>query len=146
MDLDKEATDIFLDGHREAGVQGFHSGYYSELYRIVEKFVIEHGPFAVEALKRRASAPIYSYEGSVIAEICTTFGHMGHATSKEARLAFFESFLSHTLVEVRDAAICGLECLDDPAVLPMLKKAAENEKNGWLKDYTNKIIAELENE
>ena len=129
--------DLFHNANDEVFEDGMISHFSDELHHIVQK----HGDRAVERLGAvicAADTPI-----RVAEEALRQVGYMNDKKTHSARLSLLEHSLESPDMRIRDAASIGIEVMEDPAAIPALKRAIENEQIGWLRQYLEDVTNQL---
>ena len=68
---------------------------------------------------------------------------MNDGKTHSARLSLLGHLLESQDLRIRDAASIGIEAMEDPAAIPALKHAIENEQTGWLQRYLEDVMNQL---
>lgn len=79
----------------------------------------------------------------VAEEALRQVGCMNDKKTHSARRSLLEHSLESPDMRIRDAASIGIETMEDPAAIPALKRAIENEQVGWLRQYLEDIMNQL---
>ena len=126
---------------RSANDEVFEDGMDSHFGGALRDFVQEHGIAAV----RHLNAAIHSdgTPAKVAGEALRQVGYMSDTKTHDARLTLLEHSLESQEIRIRDAASIGIEAMEDPAAIPALKRAIENESAGWLLQYLKDVMNQL---
>lgn len=135
--LADELRELFRSANDEVFEDGMTSRFSDALHRIIR----EHGVEAIGMIGtaiRAADTPV-----KVAGEALRQVGYAGDKKTHSARLSLLESSLESPDVRIRDAASIGIEAMEDPAAIPALKRAIENESAGWLRRYQKDVMSQL---
>lgn len=139
---DKEMpTDMLRELFRNANDEVFEDGMTSRFSDALHRIVQEHGVEAVKQLGvaiRAADTPI-----RVAEETLRQVGYMNDRKTHSIRRSLLERSLESPNMRIRDAASIGIEAMEDPAAIPALKRAIENEPIGWLRQYLEDVTNQL---
>ncbi len=108
----------------------------------VKSIIKEYGTDAILALY----SPIMSKNNNpeVIAETLHCLGKINNPKTYQLRLWLLEKSLEHSSPWVRDGAILGISCLNDPHAISALKSAIERGQRRILRREMEKVLAQLE--
>ena len=128
---------LFHDANDEVFEDGMTSHFSNELHDTIR----EYGIGAIDQLEEIIHADYTSVE--VAEEALRQTGYVNDSKTHDARLSLLERALGSPDVRMRDAALIGIEAMEDPRVIPSLKRAVENEPSGWLRQYLKDVMARL---
>ncbi len=129
--------ELFRSANSEVFEYGMDSRFGDELRRVVR----EHGVAAVkqiEAAIRASDTP-----AKVAEEALRQMGYSNDEKTHDARRLLLERLLESRDELIRGTASIGVGFMGDPAVIPALKRAIENERIGWLRRYQEDVMNHL---
>lgn len=129
--------ELFLSANNEVFEDGMTSRFSDELRRIVR----EHGITAVKQIGAAIRAEDTSVK--VAEEALRQVGYTNDEKTHNVRLSLLKISLESHNIRIRDAASIGVEAMEDPAAIPALKRAIENEQAGWLRQYQEDVMNQL---
>lgn len=129
--------ELFLSANNEVFVDGMASRFSDALHRVIR----EHGVAAVEQIGAAIRAEDAS--AKVAEEALRQMGYSNDEKTHDARRLLLERLLESRDMRIRDAASIGVEAMEDPAAVPALKRAVENEQAGWLRRYQEGVMNHL---
>lgn len=136
--LVEELRRIFNDATGTA----FEDGMASEFSRNLLTFVDSHGLAALDALERLAF--LVDTPPDVSGEALRWVADIDDSPTHDRRRSLLELSLRHRSYLVRDGAICGLGCLEDPKCLHALKSAMRVEREAILYEDMRQLCEQLE--
>lgn len=128
---------LFRDASDEVFEDGMTSHFGNELHDTIR----EYGIGAIDQLEEAIHADYTSV--GVAEEALRQAGYVNDNRTHDARLLLLERALESPDVRMRDAALIGIEAMEDPRAMPSLKRAVENEPSGWLRQYLKDVMARL---
>jgi len=139
----REAEATLASLRRLAAEQSFEEGFENEFSRSLAELVEGHaGVPALNILVGQLASGLLPAE--VVSETARVLGRIEHPPTRAARMAVIESCLASPLAPVRDGAVVGLSHLDDPAAIPLLRRAIERESCGGLRADMQQVLDQLE--
>ena len=135
--LSNRLANVFYNARDEVFESGMSSRFSKELHRII----LEYGVVAIEQLCDMILSGNASMD--VADEALRQLGCIDDAKTHDARLLLLEIALKSDNLSIRNAAAVGMDYLEDPKVIPSLKRAAQREQPGWFRQYLNDVIAQL---
>lgn len=129
---------IFAAGESEIFEAGMESKFSEGLVETVKQY----GQYAMNAIAELI--PGDNTEPEVAAEALCVLGDLDDATTYGSRSSLLIESLESKSSRVREGAILGLSCLQDPRSIPLLKEARENEPYGFLRQYIKQVLQILE--
>lgn len=126
---------------RSANDEVFEDGMTSRFSDALRGFVRKHGGAAIKQLGVTIRTTNTSVK--VAEEALRQVGHMKDGKTHSARLLLLERSLESSEMRIRDAALIGIEAMEDPAAIPTLKRAVENESVEWLRQYLEDVMNQL---
>lgn len=137
----KILTNTLNELFHSANNEVFEDGMTSRFSDALRGFVRKHGGAAIEQLGVAIRAADTSVK--VAEEALRQVGHMNDGKTHSARLLLLERSLESPDMRMRDAASIGIEAMEDPAAIPALKRAVENESVEWLRQYLEEVLDQL---
>ena len=129
---------LFRDSLDETFEDGMDSSFGDSLNRIV----LAYGKLAIHALR---IVMHMNLDGEVVEEALRQVSRMKDARTHHHRLALLEHKLASPSSRIRDAALIGIESMDDPAAIPSLQRAIGREKYGQLQQNIKAVLDQLQN-
>lgn len=127
----REARDEFFE-------DGMESSFSSTLKPIIQKY----GDNAVAEIDRILASGKADIE--VEGEVLRQLGLVEHESSRQHRLGILLRYIRSDVIQFRDAASIGLSALDDPAAIPALREAVEDEGSPLLRQNLQLVLSQLE--
>ena len=128
---------LFRDSRDETFEDGMDSTFSDSLNRIV----LYWGKPAIQALGRVVRM---NTDGEVVEEALRQIGRMKDIKTHYYRLALLKLELASPDPRIRDAALIGIEAMDDPAAVPNLQIALSREKYEPLRQNIKAVIDQLQ--
>ena len=142
LDLEDLLIDILNKLFRNSLDETFEDGMDSSFGDSLNRIVLAYGRPAIHALRivMRMNA-----DGEVVEEALRQIGRMKDVRTHYHRLALLEHKLASPNSRTRDAALIGIESMDDPAAIPSLQRAISREKYGRLQQNIKAVLVQLQN-
>jgi len=134
----RAAASVILD---DISDEEFEFGIESHLSAELEKYIKRHGMLGITVLAELILAD--ECKPNIAAEALRTLGRINDPKTYYDRLDLLEHTLFHRRSAIRSGAIVGLAHLDDPSAIPTLQRAFEAEKAGWLRNYIDAVLDQL---
>jgi hypothetical protein len=137
--LERDLERLFAESRYDV----FEDGMNSEFGRRLVAMVRTYGNSVLLEINALLRSAVTSK--SVAAECLRVLGLIKDRSTHAFRRWILADFLNAKRILVRDAAIVGLSSLDDPAVLPSLRLALQNESSAELRSDLDQLREQLEN-
>ena len=134
-------ADVLRELFHSANDEVFEDGMTSRFSDALRGIVREHGVEAIGPIGTAIRAADTSVK--VAEEALRQIGCMNDRKTHGARLSLLVRSLASPDIRIRDAASIGIEAMEDPAAIPALKRAIENEPTGWLRQYLTDVMNQL---
>lgn len=134
-------ADVLRELFHSAKDEMFEDGMTSRFSDALRGIVREHDVEAIGQIGMAIRAADTSVK--VAEEALRQVGYMNDGKTHSARLSLLERSLESPDIRIRDAASIGIEAMEDPAAIPALKRAIENEPAGWLQQYLKDVMNQL---
>jgi len=138
IELSHQLAGLFEAAKEQYFEDGMESEFSKELTALVEAY----GNMAVHELAYLVLSERVNPE--VASEALRWLGNLSHGVSAQARLWLLERSLLCSSAMVRDGAILGLACLDEPHAIPYIKQAIAREQCAELHDNMVQVLVQLE--
>lgn len=136
--IDKEIESLFRAAEKEVFEDGMENVFSEEL----TLFVNRYGNVSLDIMESLLFSSKADVE--VVAQALRSLGEMHHPPSRDLRRSLIEKGLRQSSPWVRDGAVLGLAWLDDPAAIPSLTKAVQQEQIDELRRDMGKVLSQLE--
>lgn len=125
-----------------ARYERFEDGMESEFSKDLLNLIDRHGAVALNTLSDLLLSPHVSME--VAAEACRWLGHITNPQTQATRRQLLERvLLNSSSARARDGAGLGLASIDDPASIPALQQAIEQEQVEELRNDLQQVLDQL---
>ena len=129
---------LFRDSHDEIFEDGMDSVFGASIHRIV----LSHGNPAIRALGKVIQE---NRTDEAVEEALRQIGRIKNANTQQQRRTLLERELLSSDSHIRDAALIGIEFMDDPMVIPGLQRALADEKFEPLRQNIKAVLDQLQN-
>ena len=128
---------LFDDAKREIFADGMDSTYTNKL-----RYIITHyGNISIGSLEQSLLSDNSNIE--IIEESLRLVGNIDDDITYNCRLEFLKHMLKSSNVRIRDAALIGLEAMDDPSAIDNIEKAIDCEKSQIVKANLEMTLKQL---
>lgn len=135
--VDRRLRKLFHDACDETFEDGMASAFSASLIHMVQVY----GVAAVRTLEKMVREDGTNVE--VVEELLRQMGHMDDSKTSRQRLSLLENALTSPNPRIRDAALIGIEAMDDPAAIKSLQRAIASERHGRLRQNIRNVMAHL---
>ena len=142
LDLEDLLVDILNKLFRNSLDETFEDGMDSSFGDSLNRIVLAYGRSAIHALR---IVMHMNMDGEVVEEALRQIGRMKDVRTHYHRLALLEHKLASPNSRTRDAALIGIESMDDPAAISSLQRAISREKYGRLQQNIKAVLDQLQN-
>ena len=142
LDMEDLLVDILNKLLRNSLDETFEDGMDSSFGDSLNRIVLAYGRSAIHALRIVMRMNV---DGEVAEEALRQIGRMKDVRTHYHRLALLEHKLASPNSRTRDAALIGIESMDDPAAIPSLQRAISREKYGRLQQNIKAVLDQLQN-
>ena len=142
LDLEDLLVDILNKLFRNSLDETFEDGMDSSFGDSLNRIVLAYGKSAIHALR---IVMHMNMDGEVVEEALRQIGRMKDARTHYHRLVLLEHKLASPNSRTRDAALIGIESMDDPAAISSLQRAISREKYGRLQQNIKAVLVQLQN-
>ena len=129
---------LFRDSLDELFEDGMNSSFNDDLNRIIRN----DGKLAIHMLRIIINQ---NYGGEVVEEALRQIGNMKDEKTHHDRRILLEEKLKSRDSRVRDAALTGIEYMDDLKSIPSLEMAIKCEKNSQMLQNMKSVLVQLRN-
>ncbi len=131
--LTKELHEMFYNND-EIFEYGMDSNFRTTIHRVIREYGME-AIGRIQDIMRKDDVL-----EDVKQEALIQIGNSRDDKTHDARLSLLVQALESTDVYIRDAALIGIDALEDPKAIHNLKRAYEKEEVKWFKQYIKEVI------
>ena len=132
-----EIENLFDDAKHEIFADGMDSTYTNKLRKIITRY----GNTSIRSLEQSLLSDNSNIE--IIEESLRLVGNIDDYVTYDRRLEFLKHMLKSSNVRIRDAALIGLEAMDDPSAIDNIEKAIDCEKSQIMKVNLEMTLKQL---